>query len=380
MPPIAFFESVRSRHRVPADIPQTLDPDNGEGLYARYDMEALLATASRDNPARYAIGSASKDAAESSASTGMWRYRDMLPEVEPVSLGEGWTPLIRSHRYPGLTIKEEGHNPTGSVKARGMSMTVSMARHDGFQHLAVASSGDAAGALSAYCAAAKLMAHVFVSRDISLANYMEAKVYGADIYLVDGPVSECARVLREEIKRQKSTGKPASDRWFDISAGQEPFRLEGEKTLGYELAEQLGWTAPKAVIYPAGAIGLAAIAKAFEEMDQLGWIASEPVCPRLYGVQGGEGQEMVPGDDETLASLLDYARHEGILLSRAGAAATAVYARLLETGELKPEDQVVAVNPRAGLKDVEKTAQAMHLRRPGTLPRGMPVGGIITPV
>ena len=162
MPRIAYLESVRSHNRISADTPQTLDPATAESLYVRYDMDELRKTASRDNPARYA--------AQSPASLGMWRYKDVLPDVDPVTLGEGWTPMVRSKRYPGLYIKEEGNNPTGSFKARGLAMAVTMARHYGLQHLAVPSAGNAAGALAAYCAAAGITAHLFMPQDVPFAN------------------------------------------------------------------------------------------------------------------------------------------------------------------------------------------------------------------
>jgi threonine synthase len=157
MPQIAYLESVRSKNRIAADTPQTLDPATQESLYVRYDMEALRRTAKRENPAKYAA-----EPARAFGSLGMWRYKDVLPSVEPVTLGEGWTPMLRSKRYPGLYIKEEGANPTGSFKARGLGLAVSMAKHYGLKHLAVPSAGNAAGALAAYAAAAGMTAHIFM--------------------------------------------------------------------------------------------------------------------------------------------------------------------------------------------------------------------------
>jgi len=313
-----------------------------------------------------------------------------------VTLGEGWTPMLRSHRYDGLLIKEEGANPTGTCEARGLSMAVTMAKHYGLRHLAVPSAGNAAGTLAAYAAAAQLAAHIFMPQDIPFANYVEGIVYGADVTMVDGPISDCARMVGERIKTQSDAGTAPEDTWFDISALKEPFRVEGEKTMGYELVEQLGWEYPDAVFYPTGA-GLIGIDKAFEEMEQLGWVSGKR--PRMYALQasgcapkpddddfileivGASGGSVVASDDAAiLASLLDWAKHEGIFLSPEGAAATAAYDTLLASGEIKPGERVVLFNTSAGLKYTDVVAAAMKLRRPGSLPTSLPVGGIITPV
>jgi threonine synthase len=420
MPKIAYLESVRSHNRLSADTPQTLDPATAESLYVRYDMDELKKTAKRENPAKYA--------AESAASLGMWRYKDVLPAVEPVTLGEGWTPMLRSKRYPGLYIKEEGNNPTGSFKARGLAMAVSMAKHYGLKHLAVPSAGNAAGALAAYAAAAGITAHLYMPKDVPFANYLEGVIYGAEVHMIDGLISDCGRLVGEAIKAQKAASTPLEETWFDISTLKEPFRVEGKKTMGYELAEQLGWTYPDAVFYPTGGgVGLIGMWKAFEEMEALGWIESGTKRPKMYALQSsgcmpvvrafneGEaasrfyegastfaaglrvpkpygdaiildivrasgGQAIASTDEEILASILDYAKHEGIFLSPEGAAATAAYDRLLVEGELKPTDKVVLFNTGAGLKYTDTTAEAMKLRRPGSLPTSLPLGGIITPV
>src|SRR4029079_11045938 len=154
--------------------------------------------------------------------TGMWRYRSVLPDAEPVTLGEGWTPMLKSRRHDGAWLKEEGANPTGSFKARGLSMAVTMAKHYGLQKLAVPSAGNAAGALAAYAAAAGIEAHIFMPRDVPFANYVEAVAYGAHVELVDVLISDCARIVQE---RKQQEG------WFDISTLKEPFRVEGKKTM-----------------------------------------------------------------------------------------------------------------------------------------------------
>jgi threonine synthase len=417
MPRIAFLECSRCHNHVSADTPQTLCPICAGSLYVRYDMDALKRTARREDIAA--------KAAASPASLGMWRYSAVLPDVTPVTLGEGWTPMIHSKRYPGLYIKEEGANPTGTFKARGLGLAVTMAKHYGLQHLAVPSAGNAAGALAAYAAAAQIKAHIFMPQDVPFANYVEGMVYGADVNLIDGLISDCARIVGERIKQQKEANTTAAETWFDISTLKEPYRVEGKKTMGYELVEQLGWTYPDAVFYPTGGgVGLIGMWKAFEEMEALGWVTGkrpkmyalqaagcEPIVkafeehksaseffqnadtfaaglrvPKPYGdyiildiLQQSGGKAIASDDATILQSILDYARNEGVFLSPEGAAATAAYDQLLKSGELKPTDKVVLFNTGAGLKYTDMTAEALHLRRPGSLPTSLPVGGIITP-
>ena len=235
MPSIAYFECSRCHAHLSADGPQTLCPQCAGALFVRYDMDSLRQTASRDDiQAR---------AAAAPTSLGMWRYAGVLPAAEPVTLGEGFTPMLRSRRYPNLFLKEEAANPTGTFKARGLSMAVTMARHYGLQKLAVPSAGNAAGALAAYAAAAGIEAHIFMPRDVPLANYLEAVAYGANVTLVDGLISDCARLV---------AARKDAEGWFDISTLKEPFRVEGKKTMGYELVEQSGWQYPDAVFYPTG--------------------------------------------------------------------------------------------------------------------------------
>jgi threonine synthase len=326
----------------------------------------------------------------------------VLPEAEPVTLGEGWTPMLKSSRHPGAWIKEEGANPTGTFKARGLSMAVTMAKHYGLTKLAVPSAGNAAGALAAYAAAAGIEAHIFMPRDVPFANYVEAVAYGAHVELLNGLISDCARIVQE---RKQQEG------WFDISTLKEPFRVEGKKTMGYELVEQLGWEYPEAVFYPTGGgVGLIGMWKAFEEMETLGWVRAgkrpkmiavqssgcAPVArafeagakvstmwqdaatfaaglrvPKPYGdaiildiVRASGGVAMAVTDDEILASILDWARNEGIFLSPEGASVTAAYDNLLANGYLKPADRVVLFNTGAGLKYTDMTAEAMKLSRP----------------
>jgi len=309
-----------------------------------------------------------------------------------------------------------------------LGLAVTMAKHYGLKHLAVPSAGNAASALAAYAAAAGISAHLYMPQDVPFANYMEGVVYGADVHMVNGLISDCARLVGEAIKSQKAAGLPAEEVWFDISTLKEPFRVEGKKTMGYELVEQLGWTYPDAVFYPTGGgVGLIGMWKAFDEMEELGWIEKGSKRPKMYALQAAGcapvakafeegkhvseffqnaatfaaglrvpkpygdaiildileasgGKALAYTDKQILASILDYARHEGIFLSPEGAAATAAYDALLASGELTPDDKVVLFNTGAGLKYTDMTAEQMKLKRPGTLPTSLPVGGIITPV
>jgi len=333
---------------------------------------------------------------------GMWRYRSVLPDVEPVTLGEGWTPVIRSRRYKNVVVKEEGANPTGSFKARGLALAVTMAQDYGLKKLAVPSAGNAAGALAAYAAAARIEANIFMPKDVPFANYVEAKMYGANVTLVDGLISDCGRMVAE---RKEKEG------WFDVSTLKEPFRIEGKKTMGYELVEQLGWKYPAAVFYPTGGgVGLIGMWKAFAELEELGWVAPgkrpkmiavqsagcAPVArafdenakvsqlwenaatfasglrvPKPYGdyimleiLKESNGVALAFSDEVILESLKDWAKNEGIFLSPEGAAATAAYDHLLKTGFLRPEDRVVLFNTGAGLKYTDVTAEAAGIARP----------------
>ena len=400
MPSIAYLECARCHARISAELPQTLctqctDQPAGS-LYVRYDLAPLRGIAARDEIATNAT----------SPWDGMWRYRAVLPDVPEVTLGEGWTPMLHSKRYPEVYLKEEGANPTGTFKARGLAMAVTMARHYGLRKLAVPSAGNAAGALAAYAAAAGIEAHIFMPRDVPFANYVESVAYGANVTLVDGLISDCARIVGE---RKQQEG------WFDVSTLKEPFRVEGKKTMGYELVEQLGWEYPDAVFYPTGGgVGLIGMWKAFEELEELGWVkpgkrprmiavqasgcapiarafdtgakvsqmwqnastfASGLRVPKPYGdaimleiLRGSDGIALAVSDEEILASILDWARTEGIFLSPEGASGTAAYDKLLADGTLKASDRVVIFNTGAGLKYSDVIADAMKLKRPSEHP------------
>jgi threonine synthase len=389
MPQITFLECSRCNTRVDPSTPQTVCPKCAGTLYVRYDLASAKGIAQRD-----AIGTASEDRAWS----GMWRYRSLLPSVEPVTLGEGWTPMLPSRRYENVFLKEEGANPTGTFKARGLALAITMARHYGIKKVAVPSAGNAGGAVAAYAAAAGIEAHVFMPKDVPLANQVECIAYGAHMTLVDGLISDCARIVGE---RKEKEG------WFDLSTLKEPFRVEGKKTMGYELVEQLGWEYPDAVFYPTGGgVGLIGMWKAFQELEDLGWVKGKrpkmiavqaagcaPVArafdqgeavsqmwqdaatfasglrvPKPYGdyiildaVRESGGTAVAVTDQQIFVSLKDWASQEGILMSPEGAAATAAYDHLLGTRFLTAADRVVIFNTGSGNKYTDVLALALGL-------------------
>jgi threonine synthase len=393
MPSIVYLECTRCGARISADLPQTVCPEcTGQpagSLFVRYDLTHLKGT----RPEQVV-----KDERPWS---GMWRYRAVLPEVEPVTLGEGWTPMLPSRRYPNAYLKDEGANPTGTFKARGLAMAVTMARHYGLRKLAVPSAGNAAGALAAYAAAAGIEAYIFMPKDVPFANYVEAVAYGAKVTLVDGLISDCGRIVAE--RKQK-------EGWFEISTLKEPFRIEGKKTMGYELLEQLNWEVPDAVFYPTGGgVGLIGMWKAFDELEEIGWIkpgkrprmisvqssgcapmvkafhegskvsqmwqnaatiAAGLRVPKPYGdaimleiLKASNGLALSVTDAEIVASIRDWASNEGVYLSPEGASVTAAYDKLLADGTLKPTDRVVIFNTGSGLKYTEVIAEALNIRR-----------------
>jgi threonine synthase len=378
MPSIAFLECSRCHLHYDPATPQTMCTACSGTLYVRYDLSPATGTTHRDT-----IGTSQQDRRWS----GMWRYRQMLPDVEPVTLGEGWTPMLPSRRYGNVWLKEEGANPTGTFKARGLALAVTMARHYELKKLAAPTAGNAGGALAAYAAAAGIEAHIFMPKDTPMANQVECRAYGAHVTLVDGLISDCGRMVAE---------RKAAEGWFDVSTLKEPFRVEGKKTMGYELVEQLGWEYPDAVFYPTGGgVGMIGMWKAFEEMEQLGWVTGKrpkivavqssgcaPVVrafeqgeavsqmwqdahtfasglrvPKPYGdaiileiLRASGGVAVALSDDAIFSSLKDWAENEGLLLSPEGAAATAAYDHLIKTGFLTAQDRVVLFNTGSGNK------------------------------
>jgi threonine synthase len=244
----------------------------------------------RDRPlvVRYDLPAIARAIAPSSfraRSPSLWRYRELLPlplEVEPVTLGEGLTPLLPCRRLgeqlgmPNLWIKDESQLPTGSFKSRGMTVAVSMALHLGAKSFALPTAGNAGGAAAAYAARAGLPCYIFMPADTPVVNQMEAVLYGAKAFRVDGLIDDCGKIVKAGIETMG---------WFDLSTLKEPYRLEGKKTMGLELAEQFDWQLPDAILYPTGGgTGLIGMWKAFQELRELGWLKSDKL-PRLYSCQ-----------------------------------------------------------------------------------------------
>ncbi len=351
----------------------------------------------------------------------MWRYAPVLPADarEAITLGEGWTPTLPAAKLgmqiglPNLWIKDEGQNPTNSFKARGLSCAVTMAKKLGANKLAIPSAGNAAGALAAYAARAGLEAYIFMPQDVPQANFIECKAFGANVTLVDGLISDCGRIVGE---RKMKEG------WFEVSTLKEPFRIEGKKTLGYEIAEQLNWQLPDAILYPCGGgVGLIGMWKAFDELEALGWIGSKR--PKMISVQAAgcapitqafeqntESSEFWQGastvasglrvpkalgdflvlrairesagialsvtDSEMLKSGLQLAATEGIFPAPEGGACVAAAAQLRKSGFLVADDQVVIFNTGSGCKYLEAYAPRFPRQVSNEYDK---LGGLITP-
>jgi len=351
----------------------------------------------------------------------MWRYAPVLPpsEASVVTLGEGWTPLVRTKRLGArigaeqLWVKDEGLNPTASFKARGLSCAVSMCVELGIRKVAIPSAGNAASAMAAYAAAAGIEAHIFMPRDVPQSNYLECKAYGAHVTLVDGLISDCGRMVAEQGPKEG---------WFDVSTLKEPYRIEGKKTMGYEVAEQMGWELPDAIFYPTGGgVGMIGMWKAFDEMEKLGWIGSrrpkmiavqadgcQPVVraylenePRsrfydgahtlasglrvpkplgdflvLNAVRESGGTAIAVSDEDMLEAGVNMASDEGIFAAPEGAACVDAAARLLRSRFLKSSDRIVIYNTGSGLKYPEAYSTRFPRTASGEQDK---LGGLITP-
>ena len=266
---VSHLEAAIDGTVLPADRLQTLHKDRP--LWVRYDLEAVGRTLTKEKLKERPLD--------------MWRYRELLPvpfESEPVSLGEGQTPLLSCSRLASrygldqLWIKDESHLPTGSFKSRGLAMAITMAKHFGVRRVALPSAGNAGGAAAAYAARAGLEAYVFMPQDTPVVNVYECRLAGAKTFLVNGLITDCGRIVR--------AGKQRMD-WFDLSTLKEPYRIEGKKTMGLELAEQFDWQLPDVILYPTGGgTGLIGMWKAFQELKALGWLDS-PKFPRMVSVQ-----------------------------------------------------------------------------------------------
>ncbi|MFN2476888.1 MAG: threonine synthase [Chthoniobacterales bacterium] len=372
------------------------------GCGVRYEWNALhnlCSACSKPLFPRYDLAAAGKTLTKESLATrekSLWRYREVLPlpaESEPTTFGEGGTPLLPAPRFGArlgvsqLFVKDESQNPTQSFKARGMAVAVSMAKELGATKLAVPTAGNAGGALAAYAARAGLEAHVFMPSDTPRANMIECRELGAHVTLIDGLITACGA----EIAKRK-----AAEGWFEMSTLKEPYRVEGKKTLGYELAEQMDWQLPDVVLYPTGGgTGLIGMWKAFDEMEELGWIGSKR--PRMFSVQAtgcapivrafeaGEDAALEFPDAHTVASGLrvpkavgdflmlrilresrggaitvddaemiritrEVGRDEGLFVAPEGAACFAALRSLIGKGTVDTAERVVIFNTGSGIK------------------------------
>jgi threonine synthase len=409
---ISYLECTRCGERFSADRPLNVCPKDDGVLFVRYDLASLKGKMRREDL--------------SGRVASIWRYAEVLPDASPVTLGEGFTPLLPSREFAHVFIKDEGLNPTGSFKARGMSAAVTMARHYGLKKLAAPSAGNAGGALAAYAAAAGIEAHIFMPKDVPLANRMECDYYGAHVTLVDGLISDCGRMVGERIKKD---GWPKNhDGWFDVSTLKEPFRVEGKKTMGYEVVEQLGWKLPDGIIYPTGGgVGMIGMWKAFDEMEELGWIGGDrpkmitvqaagcaPIVkaweagksaaggwvsemwadaetfaaglrvPKAYGdylildtLEKSRGTAVVAKDEEILAAMRHWASVEGVFAAPEGAASLVAYWKLRASGFFGAEDQVVLFNTGSAYKYLD-VIEARERKARVELP-ARSIGGIIGP-
>src|SRR5687767_13412563 len=357
----------------------------GKPLLVRYDLDRAGRTLTKESlPLRGA---------------DLWRYREVLPvdnDENIVSFGEGWTPLLRASRLGEgvgireLYIKDESQNPTQSFKARGMAAAVSMAKELGATKLAVPSAGNAAGALAAYAARAGLQSFIFMPRDTPRANVIECEQTGAHVTLMDGLITDCGA----EVARRKE-----AEGWFDVSTLKEPYRVEGKKTMGYELAEQLNWTLPDVILYPTGGgTGLIGMWKAFDEMEQMGWIGSKrpkmvsvqsttcaPIVrafgngerfaeefenaatvasglrvPKAIGdflildaIRASGGTAIAVSDEELVEAVKEIGSAEGIFAAPEGAACLPALRRLITDGFVNDGETVVIFNTGSGVKYLE---------------------------
>ncbi len=384
---VTHLESAIDGTHLPADQPQTLHKDRP--LWVRYDLDAVRDVMSKETLLR--------------REPTMWRYRELLPigtDENEVSLGEGMSPLLSCPRLgehfglKNVAIKDESQLPTGSFKSRGMAAAITMAKRFGIQRVAVPTAGNAGGAAAAYAARAGMEAFVFMPEDTPVINQYECHTAGARTFLANGLITDCGRVVREGKEHMK---------WFDLSTLKEPYRIEGKKTMGLELAEQLNWTLPDVILYPTGGgTGLIGMWKAFAELAEIGWISgkhrprmvsvqSDGCCPIVTAFDKGERFAEPHKDPVTEAMglrvpaavgdfmILDAIREsngraiaveegrikqwmklaqslEGIAVCPEAAACVGAIERLSSEGWIKPDEQVVVFNTGAAQKYVESIA------------------------
>jgi threonine synthase len=368
---------------------QNLCPSCSSPLLARYDLEAAGRTLN--------LG------ALAARVRSMWRYAEVLPKADPVSLGEGLTPLLHARRYgkrsrlAHLYIKDEGLNPTGSFKARGLSAAVSMAKALGVTTIALPTAGNAGGAAAAYAAQAGLGCVIAMPADTPAANVTEARAFGADVRLVDGLISDCGRLI---------AAKATEEGWYEVATLKEPYRIEGKKTMGYELWEEFGGALPDVIVYPTGGgVGLIGMWKAFDELQAMGLIGAER--PRMIAVQAAGcapivrafaahaevsafwndaatvasglrvpkalgdfivladlyasgGEAVAAGDDELMQACRDLARLEGIFAAPEGGAGLVAVEQLVAEHKIDRDERVVVFNTGSGYKYLEAWQAALR--------------------
>jgi threonine synthase len=382
---LTHLECSKCGTRHEADEVQTVCQECGKPLFARYDLEAVREAVTK----RELVG----------REASMWRYWELLPirdRKNVVSLGEGWTPLTQVRRLgeslgvPDLWVKDEGIIPTGSFKARGLAMAVSKAKELGISRLALPSAGNAAGAMTAYGARAGMESYVFMPVDAPDVNKIECQVVGAKVVLVRGLITDCGKMVAQGIEEMG---------WFPLSTLKEPYRVEGKKTMGLEVAEQFDWSLPDVIVYPTGGgTGIIGMWKVFDELEEMGWIGSER--PRMVSVQAAgcapipkayeEGKEeseffenaqtlaaglrvphalgdflvlraarksggkaLAVTDEEIMDSVGLIARSEGLFACPEGAATLAALRRMVEEGGVDRDERVVLFNTGSGLKYTE---------------------------
>jgi threonine synthase len=380
---MTHLECSKCHREYSHDQIQTFCPDCKATLLPRYDLTAVKQTVDRDEITR--------------RKKGMWRWRELLPvirEENQVFLGEGDTPLLslpRLEKELGLTnlyVKDESSNPTGSFKARGLAAAVSKAKELGVEKVIIPTAGNAGGAMAAYAARAGLRAYIFMPKDTPFANIEESRMAGAEVVLVDGLISDAAGMAGE---------KARAEGWFDVSTFKEPYRVEGKKVMGYELAEAFGWQLPDVIVYPTGGgTGLVGMWKAFAELEEVGWL-EDTKRPRMVSVQAegcapvvkafqqgatfcdfwtnaqtiasglrvpksfadhlilqniydSQGTAVAVSDESILESQKQLAGMEGIFAAPEGAATLAALKELIRQGWVRPEERIVLFNTGSGLK------------------------------
>ena len=388
---ITHLECTLTGERFDASYPHRTNPANGKPLFARYDLKKAKATLTKDS-----LADRRRD---------MWRYREVMPVIDDaniISLGEGGTPLLDADRLgkeiglDAVYIKDEGVNPTGSFKARGLGAAVSKAKELGQTRLTMPSAGNAAGAMSAYAAAGGMEAHVFMPKDAPIANKIECQAFGAKLTLVDGFITDAGQMSQQAAQELGL---------FDVSTLREPYRAEGKKTMGYEIIEQLGFNVPDVIVYPTGGgTGIVGIWKALDEMEQLGWIGSERprmVCVQAEGcaplvtafdkgeefadpfpnpetlaagmrvpaavgdflviraVRESDGHALTVSDDEMVAGMVDMARAEGVFAAPEGGATLAALRKLIERGMVDRDERVVLLVTGNGHKYLDMLPEGM---------------------